>query len=79
MPAPRTKPTHQGRTTDPSPRLSRDSLEFLDGLLDGVTLSAQAEDMEATAKLIATARREVDALLTASGGVPLRVQRAQGG
>lgn len=74
----RTRPvTHNGRTTDATPKLSLSSLEFIDNLLDGVTLSAQSPDMMADARMIATARDEIDALLTAAGGAPIRVQRSK--
>lgn len=68
---------HEGRVTSPSPKMSRATLEFIDGLLDGVTLSAQASDFVATAKLIESARDGIDALLVAAGGVPVRLRRAQ--
>jgi hypothetical protein len=63
------------RTTPPIPRLSKETLEFCDSLIDGVTLSTQHPDFEGMARTIAKAKREVAGALKAAGGVPLADQR----
>jgi hypothetical protein len=71
---------HTGRTTTVvEKRLSRQTLELCDWLIDTITLSAQAPDFEAQAKKIAAAKREVTVALVAAGGVPISVQREQAG
>lgn len=70
-----TRVQHEGRVTKPKPQLSKATLEFVDGLIDGVTLSTQHPDFEGMAKVIAVAKREVAQALTEVGGVPLAVQR----
>ena len=67
---------HNGRVTT-ARQLSKATLEFVDWLIDGVTLSTQAPNFEAEAKKIATAKREVGAALTAAGGKSLAQQRAE--
>lgn len=42
---------------------SRETLEFLDWMLGTVTLSAQMPDLENQARIVAKARREVQAAL----------------
>ena len=64
------------RTTPPAPpKLSRDTLEFCDSLIDGVTLSTQHPDFEGMAKTIARAKKEVAVALKLAGGTPLAEQR----
>jgi hypothetical protein len=64
------------RTTPPAPpKLSRDTLEFCDSLIDGVTLSTQHPDFDGMAKVISHAKREVATALKLAGGVPLSDQR----
>jgi len=55
--------------------LSKETLEFVDGLIDGVTLSTQHPDFDGMAKTIGTAKREVASALIKAGGVPLGAQR----
>lgn len=63
-------------TTPPASGISKGTLEWLDGLLDGVTLSNQAPDFDAQARRIRTATREVQVALRAKGGKPIADQRA---
>lgn len=78
-PVVKTSTTNRGRTTTAERGLSRGTLEWIDGLLDGVTLSNQAPDFDAQARKIRTATREVQAALRAKGGKPIADQRAAAG
>ena len=62
--------------TPPSPEFSRETLEFLDQLVDGVTLAANHPKFEWMASVIADTKRELEAALIAAGGVPISARRA---
>jgi hypothetical protein len=61
--------------TEKAPEFSAETLALCDWLVDNITLSAQAEDFESQAKRIATAKREIAAVIHASGGTTLADQR----
>lgn len=59
----------------PSGPLSKETLEFCDWLIDGVTLAANHPDLAKEAARIERAKKEISAELVRFGGVPLSVQR----
>jgi hypothetical protein len=54
---------------------SKETLELMDWLIDGITLAANHPDLEKEAVKIGRAKKEVAAELVRQGGVPLAVQR----
>jgi hypothetical protein len=65
---------HKGRVTKVVP-LSKETLEFCDWLIDGVTLAANHPNLAKEAAKIQRAKEEVAAELLKQGGVPLSIQR----
>jgi DNA-binding ferritin-like protein len=57
--------------------LSKETLQLCDWLIDGVTLAANHPDFENQARIIATAKREVQEAFVEAGGTPIAVLRAQ--
>lgn len=55
--------------------LSKETLEFCDWLIDGVSVSANHPNFEDEAKRVGTAKREITEALVAAGGTPIGVQR----
>lgn len=53
------------------------TLELIDWLIDGITISAQTPNLAEEAQKVETAKREVEAALIAAGGTPVSVQRGQ--
>lgn len=63
---------HEGRVTR---ALSKETLEFCDWLIDGVTLAANHPDLAKEAIKIDKAKKEIAAALVKAGGTPLSAQR----
>ena len=63
---------HEGRVTR---SLSKETLEFCDWLIDGVTLAANHPDLAKEAIKIDKAKKEIAAALVKAGGTPLSAQR----
>jgi hypothetical protein len=55
--------------------ISKETLEFCDQLIDGVTLAANHPEFDALATRIGNAKREIAMALIESGGIPLGAQR----
>ena len=55
--------------------ISKETLEFCDWLIDGVTLAANHPHLASEAQKIETAKKEIGAALSEAGGVPLGVHR----